>query len=135
MNRLTLPVIACFGALAGCSHEPTVVGKWTGDMMGLPSVTAEFKEDKTLTVDGKLGAYGAKLSGKYEIDSKNLTVTFDKYTTSGVDASLKPVADSLIKPNLNTPFKLAYHFNKADELALTYHGKTDLIKRVAESGS
>lgn len=119
--------------MAGCSQEPSIVGKWTGNLPNEPAVTLEFKDDKTVTLTSKQGPYGASLSGKYELDNKNLTYTFSKGSLTGFDPALRPQEDSVINQKLNKPFKLAYHFNKANEIALTFDGKTDIITRVVES--
>ena len=104
--------------MAGCSTGPSIVGKWVGNLPNEPAVSLEFKDDKTVTLSSKQGQYGASLSGKYELDAKNLTYTFSKGSISGFDPAFKAEGDEVIKQRLNKPIKLAYHFNSANEIAL-----------------
>jgi len=132
VNRLWVTAAVSL-TVAGCTKEPSVVGTWTGNLPNLPSVTMDLKENKTMTLKAKVPPYSASFSGKYEADSKTLTLTFDKGSVSGLDPSMKEAGDVVIKGLLNKPFKLAYHFNNANELALTYNARTDVVKRVVEN--
>ena len=114
-----------------CRHAPSVVGKWKGTMFG-QDVTAEFKDDKSMTADIKAGAYGAVFSGTYVVDAKTLTLNFQSYKLEGVDDALAPLAKSFLDPVLAKPYQGKYHFNNEDELAITYQNKTDVIKRIQE---
>ncbi len=95
-------------------------------------VNAEFKEDKTASVEVKVGTMSANFTGTYVIDKKNLTLTLKDYKTKGVDPSMDSVAKSVLDPLKGKPFTAAYHFNKDDELAVTYKGKTDILKHTQE---
>jgi hypothetical protein len=125
-------VLCAIAALAcGCKHDPSLVGKWTGDIQS-DQVSVDLQPDETATIAIKIGGMGADITGKYVADSKNLTLNLDKYKLKNVPDAMVPAANTALEGFTKQPLKGTYHFNSEDELALTYNGKTDIWKRVKE---
>jgi hypothetical protein len=118
--------------LTACKHDPSVVGKWTGEVQN-NTLTFDLQADNTLTVSVKVANVAADITGTYTVDPKNLTLTLQKYKLNNVPEALKSVASSAMESVIKQPYKFAYHFNSEDELAVTYNGKTDVWKRVKDS--
>ncbi len=116
----------------GCKHDPSVVGKWTGTL-DTADVTADFEPDQTMTFNVKVNTMGADVTGTYKTDEKNLTLDFKTYKLKAVPDTLKTTADTFMKGMTEKPYKLTYHFNSEDALAITYNGTTDVWTRVKDS--
>jgi hypothetical protein len=116
---------------AACRQPPSVVGTWTGTLSGFDA-KATFTADKALSVSLKVGAIGADITGTYEMDPKNLTLQLKTYKLKGVPDQQKTLATQIMDALMKQPLKGAYHFNSSDELAVTYNGKTDVLKRAKE---
>jgi hypothetical protein len=55
------------------------------------------------------------------------------YKTKSVPDALKGAAASILDPMKGTSKKMTYRFNSEDEVAVTYQGKTDVLKREAST--
>ncbi len=105
--RLAFALLAPVLALAGCSHKPTIVGKWQGTVTqpsGTMNSTFEFKPDGKETISGQANAGGMTMnigaSGTYQVDGANLTQTL---TTMTMGTRTMPIPTHSSKP---TPFTL-----------------------------
>jgi hypothetical protein len=120
--------LALIAVVCGCNDAPSLIGVWRGNLFNQDVVT-EFKEDKTLTIGLKDGEMGATFSGTYALDPKNLTITIGDYKLKSLPDTLDALAKQLFDPMKGKVYKLAYHFNSPNDLAVTYHGKVDVLKR------
>jgi hypothetical protein len=121
-----IPVVVI--STSSCVKPASVVGSWHGTLFN-QDVTTAFNEDKTLTINSKSDQMGATFSGTYTVSPKILTITVSDYKLKNVPDSLVPLAAKLFDPLKGTTKKLNYQFNSADELAITFQGKTDVLKR------
>lgn len=124
-------LLAILVLASGCRHEPSLVGKWTGDLQS-NQVSFDFEPDETVTVAVKVGSAGADITGRYKVDPRTVTLDLSKYKLKNVPQAMVPMANSLLDGVIKQPFKATYHFNSDDEVAVTYNGKTDIWKRVKE---
>lgn len=85
--------------MAGCAHNPDIVGTWTGQIT-LPGSGGTVPSEIVLRPDGtfhKKGGTQAEYSGTYTIKDNTLTETF---TTYSVENHVMPIpADT---PNVET---------------------------------
>jgi len=92
---LALALLAA--ALAGCSHKPTIVGKWQGTVTqrgGTMNTTFEFAPDgkETMGIQGSMGAMSVTMSGTgtYTVSDNTLTQTLTSATVNGQTMALPP---------------------------------------------
>ncbi len=114
---VALALVAPALALAGCSHKPTIVGKWQGTVTqprGTMNATFQFMPDgkETMGIQGSVGAMPVTMSaaGTYTVSDITLTQTLTSATVNG-QAMPMPAAQS--QPQ-SSPFTL-----DGDHLTLT----------------
>jgi hypothetical protein len=126
MRQIALVLFGCT-TIAGCTHAPSIVGKWNGTL-GAQAPTYEFKDDKTMKMDTQIGQVKASVDGTYETTDKEITIHLTGAKVGGKSLPITPAG----QPGKGVTG--AYKFNNANELALTLSGKTELLKRVPEGG-
>ena len=136
-NRIVagMAIVALITALAGCKKDPSIVGKWTGQMKG-QEASFEFKEDKTMNLEAKIPIGSITLLGEYKTEGKNLTMNFKdakvKASTPAIEKQLSDAIKGSFKEQKGT-----FELKSADELALTAKGpdgkeNTEILKRVKD---
>lgn len=124
--------------LLGCQHDPSIVGKWSGDVLGQTG-NFEFKDDSTVAITAKLSTAGIELGGRYKIDGKHLTINFDKAEAQGVPPAFQPQVDAFKKQIINKAQDYLMTWKNDDELDLatpppeTKPGATPVIPTTAVS--
>lgn len=105
--RLALTLLVPALALAGCSHKPTIVGKWQGTVTqsnGSMNSTFEFAPDGKETISSLANAGGMTMkvsgNGTYTVDGTNLTQTLTGVTVNGGNIPLPA------RPGKPSPFTL-----------------------------
>jgi hypothetical protein len=116
--RLSIWLFVVFAfLLAGCKKEPSLVGKWTGDLYGFDAAL-EFKPDNTVTASGNVGGYAVLVDGVYKLEAKNLTITPRKLETKDVPEAFKGIVDGIKKDIVNKPFGGEIEFKTDDEVTI-----------------
>lgn len=123
--------LICGLVLCGCSPKPSLVGKWTGEMMvmerAVPS-EIEVGSDGKMSINFGQGGIGIATNYSYTSTDKALTMTLESYEMRGeVPPMVKVMVDSALKEldkSKGKPVEVGYTFTDADNLEVTYANGT-----------
>ena len=127
--RIALALVVVASALAGCSNQPSIVGKWNVTGVPVPNVSssvAEFKSDGTSTMllTMNMGQTNMKMQfdGTYKLTGDKLTQTVNKVNLIDLPKemeALRGMVEGQMKNEMGKPQEFTIQWKSPNEVTMT----------------